>query len=83
MPALNIYKGLITDLNEPFESDLGTRTMGERGDLAREEERREGEGGFKRKAAVMWRVNASAVGEQRRPRKKEAKEKKRRSLVEM
>lgn len=47
LPALNIYKGLITDLNEPFESDLGTRTMGERGDLAREEERREGGGGLK------------------------------------
>lgn len=29
MPALNIYKSPITDLNEPFESDLGGNTMGE------------------------------------------------------
>lgn len=28
MPALNIYKSPITDLNEPFESDLGGNTMG-------------------------------------------------------
>lgn len=28
-PALNIYKSPITDLNEPFESDLGGNTMGE------------------------------------------------------
>lgn len=30
MPALNIYKSPITDLNEPFESDLGGSTMGEK-----------------------------------------------------
>lgn len=28
-PALNIYKSSITDLNEPFDSDLGASTMGE------------------------------------------------------
>lgn len=29
MPALNIYKSPITDLNEPFESDLRGNTMEE------------------------------------------------------
>lgn len=29
MPVLNIYKSPITDMNEPFESDLGGNTIGE------------------------------------------------------
>lgn len=72
MPALNIYKSPITDLNEPFESDLGGNTMGRGVTL-----QREGGGFGERKAAIMWRVNASAVGERRRIRQREGWGKKR------
>lgn len=41
-------------------------TQWEMSDLAKGEER-----GGRRKAAIMWRVNTSAVGEQRRLRQRE------------
>lgn len=46
-------------------------TQWERSDLARER-------GRERKAAIMWRVNASAVGEQRRLRQREGRGRRRR-----
>lgn len=51
-------------------------TQWEMSDLAKGEER-----GGRRKAAIMWRVNTSAVGEQRRLRQREGEEKKKKTEI--
>lgn len=51
-------------------------TQWEMSDLAKGEER-----GGRRKAAIMWRVNTSAVGEQRRLKQREGEEKKKKTEI--